>query len=419
MSDKEQNMPEISQDEKQDSSSDITSLKNGNDKKSDEVKKRRFSIGWKTCFRLGITVLLIFVCLRFIDPIENFLSLLIGGTIAIFAGFVISYIVNIPMRFFERKLPGPRGDGTKNRGIAMLLAFASILGVVIVVLVLVIPNLVNAIIVFSESLPHLITHLSENEVLASMIPADILEQINSINWEQVTNDVVNWLQSGVMDSLPAIMNAVGKIGACFMGIILSFWFLGEKDKLSGSFHDLISTYIGKNADNKVKSLAKYADESFRGYIVGAALEGAIFGVLVFVGCSIAGIPEALMLGALVGVMSLIPVIGALIGAVLGAVIIFAVSWQKALIFLIVFFILQQIEQNVFYPNVVGKRAGLTGMWPLIGITLGMAVFGFVGALIGVPLIATILRLVEADIARKKEQGEKNTLSNRLHESFTE
>ena len=383
-------------------------------------KRRNFFVSWRTCIRLGVTVFLIFVCMRFLEPVENFISLLFGGLLAVFAGLVIAYIVNIPMRFFERKLPGPTGDGTKNRGLSMLLAFACIVGVVLVVLILVIPNLINAIIVLAESLPNLITNISDNEVLASIIPADIIKQLESINWEQVTNDVVGWLQSGIMDSLPGIMSAIGKIGACFMGIILSFWFLGEKDNLSSGAHNIIVTYIGKGADEKLRKVAKYADESFHGYIVGAALEGAIFGFLVVIGCTIAGIPEALMLGALVGVMSLIPVIGALIGAVLGAIIIFATSWQKALIFLVVFFVVQQIEQNVFYPRVVGKRAGLTGLWPLIGTTLGLAVFGFVGALVGVPLMATILRIVNADVERRKELDDENkTLMGKLQKSLTE
>jgi len=104
-------------------------------------------------------------------------------------------------------------------------------------------------------------------------------------------------------------------------------------------------------------------------------------------------------------MSLIPMVGALIGAVLGAIIILATSWQQAIIFFALFLILQQIEANFIYPRVVGKHVGLDGMWPLIGVTLGVALFGFVGAFIGVPLTATIFRIVEADLARREQLSE--------------
>ena len=382
--------------------------------------KHQISVSWKSCLRIGATILLVLLCLRYLEPVEHFISLLIGGMLAIFAGFVISYIVNIPMRFFERKLPGPTGDGTRNRGISMLLAFACIVGVVLVVLILVLPNLVSAVIVLAESVPNLVEHLSENQFLTSIIPPETIEQVKSFDWGKLTNDAAAWLQSGVMDSLPGILSAFGKIGACFMGVILSFWFLGEKDNLSAAMHNIVRTYIGKGADEKLVKIAGYADESFHGYIVGAALEGAIFGCLVVIGCTIAGLPNALMLGALVGVMSLIPVIGALFGAILGAIIIFAVSWEKAIIFLIVFFIIQQVEQNFFYPRVVGKMAGLTGLWPLIGTTLGMAIFGFVGALVGVPLIATILRIVQADLERRETlEGGGESLAGKLQKSLAD
>ena len=127
-----------------------------------------------------------------------------------------------------------------------------------------------------------------------------------------------------------------------------------------------------------------------------------------------------MLGALVGVMSLIPMVGALIGAILGAIIILATSWQQALVFLIVFFVVQQIEQNFLYPRVVGKQVGLDGMWPLIGITLGVALFGFVGAFIGVPLTATIFRVVEADLKRRREHpGDDMSPLEKLHKSLSD
>jgi predicted PurR-regulated permease PerM len=130
-------------------------------------------------------------------------------------------------------------------------------------------------------------------------------------------------------------------------------------------------------------------------------------------------PNALMLGALVGFMSLIPMVGALIGAILDAIIILASSWQQALIFLILFFVVQQIEANFIYPRVVGKHVGLTGMWPLIGITLGVALFGFVGAFIGVPLTATIFRIVESDLDRRGQLPDDPSLLQKLQKTLSD
>ena len=381
--------------------------------------KGEFNISWKTCMRLAITVFVVALVFYFWGALETFLELLLGGMLAIIAGLIIAYIVNIPMRFFERKLPGPTGDGTRNRTLSCILSYICAVAVVLFVGILVLPNLAEAIVKLAEATPGVINSIENNAVLASFIPPNLLAQIKSIDWDQVVNEAVKWLQSGLVSSLPQIISIFGQIGACFMGVILSFWFLGEKNKLSGGVHTLIRTYIGKGADEAFSNGIAVADKCFRGYFTGAALEGVIFGSIVAITCTIAGMPNALMLGALVGVMSLIPMIGALIGAILGAIIILATSWEQALIFLVLFFIVQQIEANFIYPRVVGSHVGLTGLWPLIGVTLGVALFGFIGAFIGVPLIATIFRIVEADLERRKQLPDEPSPFEKLRQSLSE
>ena len=379
-----------------------------------------FNISWKTCVKIGISVLAVFLIIHYWSGIEGFFGLLFGGLLAIFAGLVIAYVVNIPLRFFERKLPGPTGDGTRNRALSIALSVICAVAVLLVVGMLVIPNLVGAVMTLAQAAPGVIDSIADNQVLASFIPASLVAQMKSIDWGQIVNDVAAWLQSGVVSSLPQITSLIGQVGAWFMGIILSFWFLGEKNKLSAGVHTIVRTYIGKTADENFSRAIGVADRCFHGYIVGAALEGVLFGSLVAIASTIAGMPNALMLGALVGVMSLIPMVGALIGAILGAMIILATSWKQALVFLVVFFIIQQIEANFLYPRVVGKHVGLTGMWPLIGITLGVALFGFAGAFVGVPLTATVFRIIESDLDRRElAPGETASPLEKLQKSLAD
>ena len=378
-----------------------------------------FKISWKTCLKLVICILIIFLCVHYWGSIEGFFGLLFSGMLAIFAGLVISYIVNIPMRFFERKLPGPTGDGTRNRALSIALSVVIAVAVLLFVGILVIPNLIQAIATLAQEAPNVIESLSENAVLSSLVPPSIMSQLKSIDWDQLVGDIFNWLQSGVISSLPQIMSLAGQIGACFMGIILAFWFLGEKEKLSAGVHTIVRTYISKRADERFSRAIAVSDQCFSGYFKGAALEACILGGLVAIACTIAGMPEAFMLGALVGFMALIPMIGALIGAILGAIIILATSWQQALIFLVLFFVVQQIEANLIYPRVVGKHVGLTGLWPLIGVTLGVALFGFIGAFVGVPLTATIFRIVETDLERREQLPEQLSPLEKFKKSLSD
>jgi predicted PurR-regulated permease PerM len=381
--------------------------------------KPELNVSWRTYIRLVITVMVIFLCIRYWGAVENFVVLFFGGALAIFAGLIISYIVNIPLRFFEEKLPGPTGDGTRNRLFAIVLSVVCVVAVLLLVSILVVPSLVEAIVTLAHEAPYVVDSFVHNKVVVAIVPAQILESIAQIDWQNLIGEAASWLQSGMVSSLPRITSLLGQIGAWFMGIILGLWFVSEKDKLSAGVHKLIRTYIGKRADENFSRAINVADESFSGYFVGQSLEAIVFGSLVGVACTIARMPDALMLGVLIGVMSLIPMVGALIGAALGAVIILASSWQKALLFVVVFFVVQQIEANVFYPRVVGRQVGLTGMWPLIGITLGVAVFGFVGAFIGVPLIATIFRIVSADLKRREQlPGDSITPLEKLHQSLS-
>jgi predicted PurR-regulated permease PerM len=369
-------------------------------------------ITWKGCLKLGVCALAVYLCVRYWGGLEHFLGLLLNGIGAILAGIVIAYVVNIPMRFFEGKIGGETGDGTRNRALSMALAILGIVLILLFVCLLVLPNLVDAVVKLAREAPANIEFITSNEFISSVLPASLVVQLQTIDWHQVINDAASWLQSGIVSSLPQVASLVGQIGTWFMGIIFALWYLAEKNRLGTQCHRLVRNYLGESADRKASRALAIIDNSFSHYIIGQSLEGVIFGGLVAIGAAIFGLPDPLMLGALVGVMSLIPMVGALIGAVLGAFIILATSWQQALIFLVVFFIVQQIESNFVYRNVVGKHVGLEGMWPLIGITLGAALFGLAGAFAGVPIISAIYHTVEADMDRREglEEAESTPLA---------
>ena len=144
------------------------------------------------------------------------------------------------------------------------------------------------------------------------------------------------------------------------------------------------------------------DDCFHRFIVGQCTEAVILGVLCIIGMSILRIPYALMIGTLMGFTALIPIVGGLIGAGVGAFLILMESPVKALIFIIFVIILQQVEGNLIYPKVVGSTIGLPGLWVLAAVTVGGGVFGIPGMLVGVPVVATLYRLVREDISGKKE-----------------
>ena len=362
-------------------------------------------ISWKSCMKLGVAALVVYLCIRYWPGIESFIGILLNALMAIVAGIVIAYVINIPMRFFERKLPGPTGDGTRNRILSLILATVCIVVAALFVVLMVIPELVSAIITLSNQLPNIIEVLGDNAIIATIVPADVLAMLKGIDWTDAVGSIVTWLQSGITSALPELFTAFGVIAAWLMGIIFAFWYLAEKDKLSAQCHRMVKNYLSPRIDEKLVRLLAIVDDCFHNFIVAQCLEAVIFGTLVAVVAFLFGVPNPGMLGALVGVMSLIPMVGAIIGAIIGALIILVTSWQKALLFLVVFIIVSFVEAYFVYRRVVGKRVGLTGMWPLIGLTLGASLFGIAGAFVGVPITSVIFRMVGSDLERRESLPE--------------
>ena len=143
------------------------------------------------------------------------------------------------------------------------------------------------------------------------------------------------------------------------------------------------------------------NDCFRRYTIGQCTEAVILGVLCTLGMWLLQLPYAAMIGALVAFTALIPVAGAYIGAGVGAIMIITVSPIKALIFLIFIVVLQQLEGNLIYPKVVGNSIGLPAIWVLAAVTVGGGVLGIPGMLLGVPLAATLYRLLREKLAQKE------------------
>jgi predicted PurR-regulated permease PerM len=148
-------------------------------------------------------------------------------------------------------------------------------------------------------------------------------------------------------------------------------------------------------------VASITDDSFHRFIVAQCTEALILGVLCTLGMLVLRLPYAAMIGTVICVTAFIPVIGGLIGGGVGAFLILMESPSKALIFLIFLILLQNFEGDIIYPKVVGSSMGLPSLWVLAAVTVGGTMFGVLGMLLGVPVAATVYRLVKDDVIKGK------------------
>lgn len=158
--------------------------------------------------------------------------------------------------------------------------------------------------------------------------------------------------------------------------------------------------------NKITYVAKLSNETFSNFITGQCLEALILGTMFFVTLSIIRLPYALLIGVLIAFTALIPIFGAFIGCIVGAFLMIMVSPMKALIFVIVFIVLQQIEGNLIYPKVVGGSVGLPSLWVLAAVTIGSSLMGVAGMLFFIPFTSVIYTLVRdghINVLNRKKQ----------------
>ena len=275
---------------------------------------------------------------------------------------------------------------------------------------LVIPELVGAIKVIVGIVTDFVNRLlamSEEEILE--LPLG--EYLLNTDWKNLLVSAQNWLKTQGGNLVNTAFTTIGSVVTAVVnfgiGFVFAVYILLSKDRLSHQIIRLVNAWLPEKAGKALRHTAVVARDNFRSFISGQTLEALILGGLCMIGMLVLRIPYAPMVGALVGVTALIPVIGGFIGAGVGAVMILTQDPWKALVFVIFLIVLQQLEGNLVYPKVMGKRVNLPAMWILAAVTLGGSVGGPLGMLLSVPIASTLYVLLrEATENREKKLAEK-------------
>lgn len=353
----------------------------------------------RICLTAGAVLFALFLLIHYWDNISGLFGLLSKGLSPLLIGAVTAYLVNILMSFFEQKLPQAgilRMFGVR-RGVSLTAALLCIVGIIALILVLVIPQFFNCIRTLILKAPAAIEQMLSNPIVASFMPKDWESQLTSINWTTLINTALSILRSGLLGGANMLSASFSVVVDVVLGLVFALYILIDKNNLARQFRKLGRAYLKPVSVDKIESIVTLLNKNFHNYVVGQCIEAVILGTLCALGMMILRLPYFGMIGALVGVTALIPVAGCWIGAIAGAFMILSVSPTKALIFLIFLMILQQIENNLIYPKVVGTSVGLSGMWVLAAVTIGGAMLGVGGMMVSVPLTATVFQLLRTDV----------------------
>ncbi len=356
---------------------------------------------------IAATCTVIFLGVQNIGVLARAVSFCLSLVSPLLWGLGLALVFNVPMRFFEAHIWSQSKKPVLQklrRPLAFVISLLVIIGVLVGVVWLVIPELIQAIKVIVQSAVELVNGF------IGMEPAQIRELpfggvLLSIDWDGLLVTLQNWLKTQgstiVNTAFDTIGSLVGGIYQFVIAFVFAVYILFSKDTLKAQATRLVRAWLPHRFGEWSIHAATVASANLRNFISGQSLEAVILGVLCMTGMLLLGLPYAPMVGALVGVCALIPVVGSFIGAFVGAFMMVTVAPIKAVVFLIYLLILQQLEGNLIYPRVMGSRVNLPGMWILAAVTVGGGAAGPLGMLLSVPVASTAYVLVkEATVARE-------------------
>ena len=315
-------------------------------------------------------------------------------------GGAIAFVLNVPMRTIESRLfPQNRRADAVRRPLALILTLLALVGVLTLAALVIGPGIKEAIMVLAEQIPgaaeRLWAKLTELEAYLPQLEA-LLEDLALEDWRALSRKAVELLQNWGGKLLSSggglVGGVVSGVTTFVIGLIFSFYVLVQKEKLARQGRQVLYALLPEGWADRVLDVLRLSGRIFASFLSGQCLEAVILGTMFVVAMTLFSMPYAALVGVLIALTALIPVVGAFIGCGAGALLIAVTDPVKALVFVAMFLVLQQIEGNLIYPHVVGNSVGLPSIWVLAAVTLGGSLFGVGGILFFIPLCSVLYAL---------------------------
>lgn len=354
-------------------------------------------------------VMLIYWLLHEPDRVKSIFGTIMDIITPFIIGGVLAFILNVPMRAFENLLKGIKHEKLR-RIVALLLTMLCAALIVALVFVLLIPELTDtlrqlgpkAVETFNRMWARLSAFLDQHPDVKEWFNSNF--DLKSFDWSTFVEKIMNALSSGLNFLVPQAFTAIGSVVnyliSFFIGIAFALYSLFQKETLARQGRKVLYALIPeKTADYVVKTL-RLTNSTFSNFLSGQCVEVCILGCMFAVTMAIFRMPYIPLISVLVAVTAFIPVVGAWAGCIIGAFLIFMHNPIQAIWFIIMFIILQAVENNFIYPRVAGNSVGLSGMWVLIAIAVGSKLMGVVGMFLMIPITSVIYVMIRDAINKK-------------------
>ena len=352
---------------------------------------------WKLTQRVASNIIVVFAGVAFFLALSNFDAVKgqLASWVRIIAPFIwglaLAYLLDGPVRFFEKKFHGPRG---------FAIVLACVLAVIVVsfLIGMVVPQVVESLMMLLNRVPEYMENLNQF-IKSSNINLDGAEELIGSYQELLTR--VTGLISAMLPKVVGYGMAIGSgLVSAITAVISSIYMLMSKDKLLRQLKKVVLAAFPLPRARRVLEECHHANQVFSGFINGKLIDSTIIGIICFVGMSLFRMPFAVLISVIVGVTNIIPFFGPFIGAIPSILILLIINPWDALGFAVFVLALQQFDGNILGPKILGDSTGLSAFWVLVAIIVGGGLFGFVGMVVGVPAFAVLYSLTSDILARR-------------------
>ena len=352
---------------------------------------------------------LVYAAAMHLGAVIGFVSRLISLVLPLIIGLVLAFVLSVPMSGFE-KILNRLFSGAKRppnqkfvTALSFVLTVAAVLCVVVLLFTLLIPQFVSSVRSVVEQL-----QLKFPEWMAvlngyNIDTAQINEWFNSLSVEGLVSTLTG--SAGIV--LDSVVNISSTIVSLLinggLGVVIMVYVLLTRRSLKRQCTRVLYAYLSRERADKIVHIASLVYQTFSKFFSGQCLEACILGSLIFIAFSIARLPYAGLIAALTAVCAFIPYVGAFLACFVGTLLTLLSSPTQALLCIIVYLVVQFVENQFIYPNVVGSSVGLPPLFTLLAVMLGGKLFGLLGMIFFIPVMAVVYTLVREDVQLRDER----------------
>ncbi len=326
-------------------------------------------------------------------------------------GFAMAYLFNFILEFIEKYILNfkllNKMKGKFKRIIGLLLTYTVIFLLLYLFLNFIFPQLVSSISGLVNNMDTYVTNISNfvEDINDKYYINEEYYEIIVTKWNEFINNIVKFA-TNLLPILGNILKGIfSSVWNIVLGVVVSTYLLIDKERFIGLGKKVTISIFSEKASKRIIQLTRRADNIFGRFLSGKILDSFIIGILTFVILRITKMPYTTLVSFIIGVTNIIPFFGPFIGAIPGFFIILFVSPIKALWFLLIIVIIQQIDGNIIGPKILGDSLGISAFWILFSLLVAGKLFGFIGLIIGVPLFVFIYSIIKDVVEeRLKNKG---------------